>query len=100
MYYKAVCIVIVSLIMLYDILRKFLVSFFLSFFFPILSLGCGVGKFACGCGARGFNLLYSELLEIVVLSPHLVRGRAGCAGCTRTTRPHWYTYALVKGRAS
>jgi len=22
------------------------------------------------------------------------------AGCARTTRPHWYTYALVKGRAS
>jgi len=25
---------------------------------------------------------------------------AGCAGCARTTRPHWYTYALMKGRAS
>ena len=27
---------------------------------------------------------------------------AGCAtaGCARTRRPHWYTYALVKGRAS
>ena len=24
---------------------------------------------------------------------------AGCAGCARTTRPLWYTYAPVKGRA-
>ena len=22
------------------------------------------------------------------------------AGCARTTRPHWYTYSLVNGRAS
>ena len=58
MYCGGTYIVIASsiIILLCDILREGFVFFFFSFSFPILMLACGVGKFACGCGTRGFNL--------------------------------------------